>query len=87
MALPGHHERAMTVFLDHAPMWRGATRFYHADTLSHWRKRKNLPEVAAAVAPADIDALSEAIRVYYKVTEGRAEHCKVEPYRRGKLDY
>ena len=40
MTLPGHHERAMTVFLDHAPMWKGATRFYHADTLSYWRKRK-----------------------------------------------
>lgn len=87
MALLGHHERAMTVFLDHAPMWKGATRFYHADTLSYWRKRKNLPKVAAAVAPADIAALSEAIRVYYNVTDGRAKHCKVEPYRRGKLDY
>jgi hypothetical protein len=87
MALPGHHERAMTVFLDYAPMWKGATRFYHADTLSYWRKRKNLPKVMAAVAPADIAALSEAIRMYYNVTDGRAKHCKVEPYRRGKLDY
>ena len=81
MAPPRHHERAMTIFLDHAPMWKGATRFYHADTLSYWRKRKNLPKVKAAVEPADIAALSDAIRAYYRVTEGRGLHCKVEPYR------
>lgn len=86
-ALPGHHERAMTIFLDHAPMWRGASRFYHADTLSYWRKRKNLPKMPAAVAPADIKLLEGAISQYYRVTEGRGLHCKVEPYRRGKLDY
>lgn len=58
MTLPGHHERAITTFLDHAALWKGATRFYHADTLSHWRKRKNLPKVKAATEPADIEALS-----------------------------
>lgn len=47
MALPGHHERAMTTFLDYPHLWKGATRLYHADTLSHWRKRKNLPKVHA----------------------------------------
>ena len=35
MALPGHHEQAMTVFLEHPNLWRGATRFHHADTLSY----------------------------------------------------
>lgn len=45
MALPGHHERAMMTFLDYPNLWKGATRLYHADTLSHWRKRKNLPKV------------------------------------------
>lgn len=87
MGLPGHHERAMTVFLDHAAMWRGATRLYHADTLSYWRKRKNLPKKKAAVDPASIEALSVAIKRYYQLTEGRARHCRVEPYRRGDLEY
>lgn len=87
MALPGHHERAMTTFLDHPALWKGATRFYHADTLSHWRKRKNLPKVRAATEPGDIEAFSGAIKGYYQLTEGRAGHCRVEPYRRGELEY
>jgi hypothetical protein len=87
MALPGHYERAMTVFLDHANLWRGATRFHHADTLSYWRKRKNLPRVAAAADPASLRSLEAAIRCYYRVSEGRGRHCRVEPYRRGDRDY
>lgn len=87
MTLPGHHERAMAVFLDHPGLWRGATRFYHADTLSHWRKRKNLPKKKAAVDQASIEALSTAISRYYQHTEGRGLHCTVELYRRGDLEY
>ncbi len=87
MGLPGHHERAMTTFLDYAVMWKGATRFYHADNLSYWRKRKNMPKVAAATDPASLIALETAICRYYKTTEGRGMHCKVEPYRRGDYDY
>lgn len=87
MALPGHHERAITVFLDYAILWRGATRLYHADTLSHWRKRKNLPKKKAAVDLASIAALSAAISRYYQHAEGRGLHCRVEPYRRGDLEY
>jgi len=87
IALPGHHERAMTTFLDHANLWRGATRFHHADALSYWRKRKNLPRVAAAVDPASLRSLEAAIQCYYRVTEGRGRHCRVEPYRRGDRDY
>ena len=39
--LANHFERAMVTFLDHSQFWKGATRFYHADTLPYWRKRKN----------------------------------------------
>jgi len=34
-ALSNHYERAMVTFLDHNQFWKGATRFYHADTLPH----------------------------------------------------
>jgi len=34
----------MLAYLDHNACWKSATRFYHADTLSYWRKRKNLPK-------------------------------------------
>jgi hypothetical protein len=86
-ALPNHYHRAMTTFLDHPKLWKGATRFYHADTLSYWRKRKNLGHETAAVHEADRDLLAKAIRTYFHVTEGRGNNCMVEAFRRGDLDY
>lgn len=87
-ALPSHFERAMTTYLDYPNFWKAASRFYHADTLaSHWRKRKNLPHKAAAVDPASITQLEEAIGGYFHYKEGRGKNCAVEPYRRGTLDY
>jgi hypothetical protein len=86
-ALPNHFERAMITFLDHKEFWKGATRFYHADTLSYWRKRKNLPHRTAAVDDASIRQLADLIRNYFHHTEGRGKNCVVEPFRRGELDY
>jgi hypothetical protein len=39
-ALSNHFERAMVTFLDHNQFWKGATRFYHADTLPYCRNAK-----------------------------------------------
>ena len=86
-ALPNHHERAMITFLDHNSFWRGATRFYHADTLPYWRKRKNLPHQPAAVDNASLQELAGLIRSYFHNAEGRGNNCVVEPFRRGELDY
>jgi hypothetical protein len=86
-ALGNHFERAMVTFLDHPEFWKGATRFYHADTLSYWRKRKHLGHRAAAVDTASIQALATAIRTYFHQTEGRGNNCEVESLRRGELDY
>jgi hypothetical protein len=85
--LASHYERAMVTFLDHAQFWKGATLFYHADTLPYWRKRKNLPHLAAAVDPASLRDLAALIRTYFHRTEGRGNNCVVEPFRRGDLDY
>jgi hypothetical protein len=86
-ALSNHYERAMITFLDFNNFWRGATRFYHADTLPYWRKRKNLPQRKAAVDEATLRQLAAAIRYYFHHTEGRGNNCVVEPFRRGNLDY
>ena len=85
--LPSHYERAMSTFLDHNIFWRGATRFYHADSLPYWRKRKNMSHKAAAVDEGSIQQLAELIRNYFHHTEGRGKNCMVEPFRRGDLDY
>lgn len=86
-ALSNHFERAMVTFLDHNQFWKGATRFFHADTLPYWRKRKNLPHQPAAVDDASIQQLAGLIRNYFHNTEGRGNNCVVEPFRRGDLDY
>lgn len=85
--LSNHFERAMVTFLDHNQFWKGATRFYHADMLPYWRKRKNLPHVAAAVDDASLGELARLVRTYFHLTEGRGNNCVVEPFRRGELDY
>ena len=85
--LSNHYERAMITYLDHNILWRGATHFYHADTLSYWRKRKNFPNKPAAVEDASIQELATLIRNYFHHTEGRGKNCVVEPFRRRELDY
>lgn len=86
-ALPSHFERAMIAFLDFNSCWKGATRFYHADTLPYWRKRKNMGHKLAAVDDDSIRQLADQIRNYFHRTEGRGNNCTVEPFRRGELDY
>lgn len=63
----------MITFLDHKDFWKGATRFYPADTLSYWRKRKNLPHRPAAGDDASIQQLADLIRDCFHLTEGRGK--------------
>ena len=86
-ALDDHHARAMEAFLDHPECWKGATRFHYADGLTHWRKRKNLPRVPAAVDETSVARLAEIIKHYFRQTDGRGRNCVVEAYRRGERDY
>jgi hypothetical protein len=86
-AVDDFHAKAMVAFLDHPECWQGATRFHFADSLSHWRKRKNLPRLPAAVDPASIARLAELIKHYFRHTDGRGRNCVVECYRRGDRDY
>ena len=85
--LANHFERAMTTFLDHHDFWKGATLFYHADSLAYWRKRTHLPRVQAAVDDASLRELASSISTFFHRTEGRGKNCVVEPFRRGILDY
>jgi hypothetical protein len=85
--LSSHAERAMIAFLDHRQLWPGATRFYHADSLPYWRKRKNLPRKPACVDDASLRELERLLSQYFHATEGRGRNCFVEPLRRRDLDY
>jgi hypothetical protein len=86
-ALANHYERAIVAFLDHTKFWKGATLFYHADTLPYWRKRKNLPHQPIALDLASRRELADLIRKYFHYTEGRGNNCIVELFRRGERDY
>ncbi len=85
--LPNHYHRAMVTFLDHHDCWKGANRFYHADILPYWRKRKHFGHEPAAVDKASVRHLANLIRDYFHHTEGRGKNCIVEPFRRGERDY
>ena len=86
-ALSNHFERAMVTFLDHNQFWKGATCFFHADTLPYWRKRKILSHRRAVVNDTSLGELADLIRNYFRHTEGRGRNCVVEPFRRGERDY
>src|SRR5687768_12075436 len=77
----------MVTFLDHQVLWKGATRFHHADRLGYWRKRKHLSQKPAAVDTASVLALAAMIGTYFHHTEGRGKNCIVEPLQRGNRDY
>lgn len=85
--LDGHSDRAMVTFLDYQELWEGATRFYHADTLAYWQKRKGLPHVSASVHADGRDELARRIRDYFYQVEGRGKNCTVDAFRRRDLDY
>jgi hypothetical protein len=82
-----YHEKSFHSFLEYPNFWKGATRFFHADSLSYWRKRKNLPKVPAQCDDASLRQLARLIRDYFHHTEGRGRNCEVDPLRRNDLDY
>ncbi|HBH27051.1 MAG TPA: hypothetical protein DDX54_06595 [Rhodospirillaceae bacterium] len=86
-ALDSHQNRAMTVYLDHRELWRGATKFFHADSLSYWRKRQNMDHSPARVHEPHRGEFARQIGHYFHKAEGRGANCKVEAFRRGNLDY
>lgn len=49
-ALASHYIRAMVTFLDYGEYWQRATLFYHADTLSYWRKAQRISASARTSA-------------------------------------
>jgi hypothetical protein len=87
-SLGSFHERAFWTLLERPKYWPGSLAFRHADAVAprFWRKRKNLPRKLANVDQASISNLERAISEYFH-SQGRGQHCKVECYRRDRLDY
>lgn len=86
-ALKGDYHRAMISYLEYPEIWPGAVRFYQADSLSFWRKRKNMGNLPAHVDKESIKEFERMLQHYFYRMEGRGENCVVEVFRRGTLDY
>ena len=84
---PGHFHRAMAALLDHGECWSRAVRHYHPKGTACWRKRKHLGHRPAATDAASLEHLADLIRTYFHRSEGRGNHCLVESFHRGGLDY
>lgn len=83
------HEKAIWIFLERNKYWHAANAFFHADSIHtrFWRKRINLPKSPAKVAPENLRLLEKNLVKYFHDKEGRGNNCKVDCYKRGKLDY
>ena len=88
-SLKSFHEKAFWIFLEHRKYWHVANAFFHADSIHtrYWRKRINLPQSPAKVAPENIQQLEKNLVKFFHDKEGRGKNCKVDCYKRGKLDY
>lgn len=82
-----HYERAMTIWLEHPEFWKAATRFYWADSMSHWKVRRGLPRKAASQDHDDRRAFATAIGGWFRENQARGRNCVVEVYRRDARDY
>lgn len=87
--LRSFHEKAFWIFLEHKKYWIAANAFFHADSIHtrSWRKRINLPRMAAKVDPDSIQLLERISCISFMTAKGAEKNCKVDCYKRGKLDY
>ncbi|MBY0545022.1 MAG: hypothetical protein K2Q14_05680 [Gammaproteobacteria bacterium] len=61
----GFYEHAFWTFLERPEYWDGASAFNHADTLTYWRKRKNMPQKNARVDASTVNLLEQEIAKYF----------------------
>jgi len=85
----GLHNKAMFAYLDSPEYWQAASMFFQASSIpsASWKTIKHLPVLQSPFEETEISLLSTAIGEYFFNKEGRGKHCKIEHYKRGKLDY
>lgn len=82
------HEKAFWVFLERPKYWPAARAFCHADSIgsSQWNESRTKDHPPARTDDASIQNLEKTL-IHYFNEEGRGKNCKVDCYKRGKLDY
>jgi len=88
-AQKGFYEKVFWVFLERPNYWPAVTAFCRADSIasSQWNECKTINNAPAKIGDEDIQTLANALSAYFYNKEGRGKNCKIEPYKRGKLDY
>lgn len=85
----GLHNKAIWAYLDSPDYWKAASTLFQASSIptTSWRKINSLPALQKPFTEIDIKLLSKAIGEYFYNKEGRGKQCKIEHYKRSKLDY
>ncbi|MFQ3194716.1 MAG: hypothetical protein ACI9N3_001544 [Colwellia sp.] len=85
----GEYNKVMWAYLDSPEYWQAASIFSQASSIpiASWKIIKNLPALQEPFNENDIKLLSTAIGEYFFNCEGRGKRCKIDHYKRGKLDY
>ena len=84
----GPYHIAMWTWLHFPSVFDQAALMQSVDTLSRWRKRKDLPRVEPRSSTEASNELACAISRFLRCEEGRGHHCTVEHYRRrGGTDF
>lgn len=85
----GLHNKAMFAYLDSPDYWQAASMFFQASAIpsTSWKTIKNLPVLEKPFDETKVKLLSAAIGDYFFNKEGRGKRCKIEHYKRGRLDY
>ena len=85
----GFHQKVFWVYLKKQDYWQAVRSLHRADMISssQWNESKTINAAPAKVDEIDIQTLATALSNYFYTKEGRGKNCKVEPYRRGRLDY
>lgn len=83
------HNRAIFAYLDSPEYWQAASLIFQAKSISSsaWHSIQNLPPMETPFTDIDTKLLSTAVGEYFFDKEGRGKRCKIEHYKRGKLDY
>jgi hypothetical protein len=64
--LDSFHGKVMWAFLEYPPYWAGAMLFLHSDNVAEtlWKKRKDLPKLAAHLEPEDTEQLAQSVIIF-----------------------
>ena len=85
----GFHEKAFWVFLERPKYWPAASAFCRADAISssQWNECRTVSHSPARDDDASIRDLEKILSHHFFNKEGRGKNCKVDCYKRGKLNY